>query len=78
MIPKDFQIEMAIDAYHVLQKYLIVYISGQERVGKTLTSILVCEMANVQNVLVITKAKAKPAPKKEEVKVVVEDDEEVN
>lgn len=58
MIPYDFQIRLADEAYEVLREHLIVYLAFEERVGKTLTSILVAEMADVKNILVITKKKA--------------------
>ena len=37
---------------------MIVYLSMQERTGKTLTSILVAEQTKCANILVITKKKA--------------------
>lgn len=58
MQPYDFQIRLADEAYEILREHLIVYLAFEERVGKTLTSILVAERANVHNILVITKKKA--------------------
>lgn len=59
MKPYDYQIEKAEAAFKVLREDMIVYLAMEERTGKTLTSILVAEMAsNVKNVLVITKKKA--------------------
>lgn len=58
MVPYDFQIRLADEAYEILREHLIVYLAFEERVGKTLTSILVAEMADVHNILVITKKKA--------------------
>lgn len=58
MQPYDFQIRLADEAYEILREDMIVYLAFEERVGKTLTSILVAEMANVKNILVLTKKKA--------------------
>ena len=58
MIPYDFQVRLANEAYEILREDMIVYLAFEERVGKTLTSILVAEKANVKNILVITKKKA--------------------
>ena len=58
MIPYDYQISLADEAYEILREHLIVYLACEERTGKTLTSILVAEMADVNNILVITKKKA--------------------
>lgn len=58
-VPTAVQAEIAIKAYKVLRENLIVYISGEERVGKTLSAILVAEMCqNVERVAVLTTAKA--------------------
>ena len=60
MIPRDYQIELAKTAYEVLRDFYIVYLAAEERTGKTLSAILVAEMCNnVENILVITKKKAK-------------------
>lgn len=59
MKPYDYQIELAEQCYEVLRRHMIVYLAGEERVGKTIPSILVAEMCeNVNSVLVITKKKA--------------------
>jgi len=58
MKPYQHQIELADKAYAVLKQHMLVYLACEERTGKTLASILVCEQADVQNVLVITKKKA--------------------
>ena len=56
MIPRDDQIALAVQGYHVLREHMIVYLAGEERVGKSLTAILIAEMcANVERILVITK-----------------------
>lgn len=58
MTPYDYQVNGAIDALKILQKYAIVYLAYEERCGKTLTSILVCENSKASRILVITKKKA--------------------
>ena len=58
MIPYDYQVEKAQLAFNILKDNMIVYLAMEERTGKTLTSILIAEQANVDNVLVITKKKA--------------------
>jgi len=60
MTPFNHQIEIADKAYQILQDNAIVYLSMEERTGKTLTSILVCEKSKAINILVITKKKAIP------------------
>jgi len=58
MTPHTHQVEIADEAYKVLQEYGLVYISAQERTGKTLASILLAEKSTRTKVLVITKKKA--------------------
>ncbi len=58
MIPYNFQIRLADEAYEILREHLIVYLAFEERVGKTLTSILVAERADIKHILVLTKKKA--------------------
>jgi len=60
MKPFDYQVAMYKEALPILKKYGLVYLSAQERVGKTLTSILVAEACkdSVTKVLVLTKRKA--------------------
>lgn len=58
MTPYNHQIEIAEKAYKILQDKLIVYLSMEERTGKTLTSILLCEKTKAKNILIITKKKA--------------------
>lgn len=52
------QTEIADEAYKVLKANGLIYLSMEERTGKTLTSILVCEMSKAKNILIITKKKA--------------------
>lgn len=58
MVPYKHQLDIAEQAISVLRKNMIVYLSMQERTGKTLTSILVSEQTKCANILVITKKKA--------------------
>lgn len=58
MKPYKHQIDIASQAISILKKNMIVYLSMQERTGKTLTSILVAEQTKCNKVLVITKKKA--------------------
>lgn len=58
MTPYPHQIALAEVAYDVLAENMIAYLAMEERTGKTLTAVLVCEMAAVQSILVITKKKA--------------------
>jgi hypothetical protein len=55
MIPWPSQIDMAKQAYAILREHGLVYLAGEERVGKLLASILVAEMCqNVEEVLVLS------------------------
>ena len=59
MTPYDYQLQLAEDGYAVLKKHMLVYLAVEERVGKTLASILICEKCeSVKTVLVVTKKKA--------------------
>lgn len=59
LVPRGYQLKEALWHYENLKKYMISYLAWEERTGKSLTACLVCEMAKVQHILVITKAKAK-------------------
>ena len=59
MKPYVHQIEKAEQATLVLKEHMIAYLAMEERTGKTLAAILVAEGLNINNVLVITKKKAK-------------------
>lgn len=56
--PWPHQIEIASMALPILREHMLVYLAMEERTGKTLTAILMCEQLNVERVLVITKKKA--------------------
>lgn len=58
MKPYQHQIDISSQALNILRKHMIVYLAMQERTGKTLTSILICEQTKCNNILVITKKKA--------------------
>lgn len=58
MNPYQHQIDISSQALDILRKHMSVYLAMQERTGKTLTSILVCEQTKCNNILVITKKKA--------------------
>lgn len=58
MKPYYHQIDIANKAYEILKNHMIVYLSMEERTGKTLTSILLCEKTKAKNILIITKKKA--------------------
>lgn len=58
MKPYQHQIDISSQALDILRKHMIIYLAMQERTGKTLTSILICEQTKCNNILVITKKKA--------------------
>jgi len=58
MNPYKHQIDISSQALDILRKNMVVYLAMQERTGKTLTSILICEQTKCNNILVITKKKA--------------------
>ena len=58
MTPYKHQLDIANKAYEVLKTNGLVYLSMEERTGKTLTSLLVCEKSKALNILIITKKKA--------------------
>jgi superfamily II DNA or RNA helicase len=59
MKPTKYQIEAVELGYSILKEHMIVYLAMEERVGKTIPSIMIAEMcSNVNSVLVATKKKA--------------------
>jgi len=58
MIPYEHQVHLAKKARGILATHMLVYLAMEERTGKTLTAILICEDIKVENILVITKKKA--------------------
>jgi len=58
MQPRDYQLVGALEGYKILKKYGIVYYAWQERCGKTLTALALCEMTKANKILIVTKKKA--------------------
>lgn len=58
MTPYPHQIKIAHEALTILRNEGLVYLAMEERTGKTLTAILMCENSKATNILVITKKKA--------------------
>lgn len=69
MKPRDYQLEGAEKAFKILQKHMMVFAVWEERVGKSLTALMLCNKINelyqeklnnndvvLQNVIIITKA----------------------
>lgn len=56
--PFDHQIEMSEQGYKILKEKGLVYLAVEERVGKSLTSVLICEKAKANKVFIITKKAA--------------------
>lgn len=58
MKPYKHQEEIALQAYNILKLNYLVYLSMEERTGKSLTAILVAEMSKANKILIVTKKKA--------------------
>lgn len=58
MRPYKHQEQISDQALEILRNQGLVYLSMEERTGKTLTAILTCEKTKAQNILIITKKKA--------------------
>lgn len=59
LTPYPYQASISQNAYEILAKYGMVFLAMEERTGKSLTSLLVCERcSNVQHILIITKKRA--------------------
>lgn len=58
MKPLPHQIELAKQIVRVLREHGLVYVSAEERTGKTLSSILASEELDVKRILILTKKKA--------------------
>lgn len=56
--PFDHQLELGQKVYDVLKEYGLAYLSGEERTGKTVASLVCAEKCNVKKVLIITKKRA--------------------
>lgn len=55
LVPYPHQLEKAKEAFSIINSYGLVYLTMEERTGKTLTAILCAEYTGVGKVLVITK-----------------------
>jgi len=58
MKPRDYQLLGAVDGYKILRQYGIVYYAWEERCGKSLTALALCEMTKASRILIVTKKKA--------------------
>lgn len=59
MTPYRHQLEISSKGTEILKKYGILYLAMEERTGKSLTALLVCENCEkVKDVLIVTKKKA--------------------
>tara|TARA_B110000211_G_C14075485_1_gene551836 strand:+ start:1433 stop:2659 length:1227 start_codon:yes stop_codon:yes gene_type:complete len=58
MIPWQHQTDISHNALEIIQENGLVYLAMQERTGKTLTALLVCEKLPKDRILVLTKKKA--------------------
>lgn len=56
--PWPEQLELSAQGYNILKQNGLLYLAMEERTGKTLTSILVCEGTTLSRILVVTKKKA--------------------
>ena len=56
---RDYQERISNDAVDILSKYGLVYLAMEPRTGKTLTAFATAQKFGVQNVLFVTKKKAK-------------------
>jgi len=58
LVPYAYQETLAKEALEVLRAHSLVYLAMEERTGKSLTALLMCEEVLVEKVLIITKKKA--------------------
>lgn len=59
MTPRIYQYEDSVKATNILKEHSIVYLAMQERIGKSLIALMVCENFIGSNILIVTK-KGKP------------------
>lgn len=57
IVPYEHQVEKADKAFSILSQHGLVYLTMEERTGKTLTAILCAQLSGVKKVAVITKKK---------------------
>jgi len=58
---RDYQKRIAKEGVDILNKHGLLYLALQVRVGKTLTSLAICDMLKCDDVLFITKLKVVPS-----------------
>ncbi len=56
--PFEHQLDLGRKSYEVLKQYGLAYLSGEERTGKTIASIVCAELCDITSVLIVTKKKA--------------------
>jgi len=54
----DYQVEVATQGYEIMRKYGIVYLSMEERTGKSIPTLLIARMLGAKSVLIVTQKKA--------------------
>jgi len=64
MQPRDYQCSQAQIGFDILKKHGLCYNTSQERVGKSLTTLLIFEMSSRTKLLIVTKKAAIPDWKK--------------
>ena len=60
MTPRDYQLAQAEIGYKLLQKFGLAYNTSQERVGKSLSTLLIVEKSSRSKCLIVTKKAAMP------------------
>lgn len=58
MKPFPHQIELADKALKILRKYLLVYLTMEERTGKTMISLMVANQSKAKNIVILTNKQA--------------------
>ena len=61
LVLREYQINIALEAFSILQKLKIVYLCMEVRTGKTLTALKTADFYRAKNVLFITKKRAIPS-----------------
>ncbi len=56
----DYQIDVANKAYDVLFEYGLVYLSMEERTGKSIPALIIAKKRGAKNLLIVTQKKALP------------------
>lgn len=58
LVPMPHQLDLGSRTYKILKGFGLAYLSGEERTGKTIASIVCAELCDIQRVLIVTKKKA--------------------